>query len=92
MGLGVIATHATRVTDEMFMASARTLAQRVTEADLAQGSLYPPLASVREVSAHIATAVAEVAFAQNLATIERPDDLMEFVKAQMYDPTYHAYV
>ena len=92
VGLGVIATHATRVTDEMFMASARTLAQRVTEADLAQGSLYPPLASVREVSAHIATAVAEVAFAQNLATIERPDNLMEFVKAQMYDPVYRSYV
>jgi malate dehydrogenase (oxaloacetate-decarboxylating)(NADP+) len=92
VGLGVIATRATRVTDEMFMAAARSLAQQVTDEDLAQGSLYPPLAKVREVSAQIATAVAEVAFAQNLATVPRPDNLMQFVKSQMYDPSYLAYV
>ena len=92
VGLGVIATAATRVTDEMFMAAARSLAEQVTAADLAQGSLYPPLAQVREVSAKIATAVAEVAFAQNLASIPRPDDLMAFIKSQMYEPKYESYV
>jgi malate dehydrogenase (oxaloacetate-decarboxylating)(NADP+) len=92
VGLGVIATRATRVTDEMFMAAARSLAQQVTELDLAQGSLYPPLAKVREVSAQIATAVAEVAYAQDFATVLRPDNLMEFVKSQMYDPHYRSYV
>ena len=69
VGLGVIACHAARVTDSMFMASARMLAESVTEGDLAQGSLYPPLHSVREVSARIATAVAEVAYRYGLATI-----------------------
>jgi malate dehydrogenase (oxaloacetate-decarboxylating)(NADP+) len=92
VGLGVIATRSTRVTDQMFMAAARALAQQVTDLDLAQGSLYPPLAKVREVSAQIATAVAEVAYAQDLATVPRPDNLMEFVKSQMYDPYYRAYV
>ena len=38
-----------RITDEMFMAAARTLPSWSTEADLAQGSLYPPLSRVREV-------------------------------------------
>jgi malate dehydrogenase (oxaloacetate-decarboxylating)(NADP+) len=92
LGLGLIATRSTRVTDEMFMATARSLAQQVTDEDLAQGSLYPPLAKVREVSAQIATVVAEVAYAQNLAAVPRPDNLMEFVKSQMYDPHYRAYV
>ena len=92
VGLGVIATRSTRVTDAMFMAAARSLAAQVTDLDLAQGSLYPPLAKVREVSAHIATAVAEVAYAQDLATVPRPDNLMEFVKSKMYDPLYESYV
>jgi malate dehydrogenase (oxaloacetate-decarboxylating)(NADP+) len=92
VGLGVVACHASRVTDSMFMASARALAAAVTEADLAQGSLYPPLHSVRDVSARIAVAVAEVAFRDDLATIERPADLQTFVRSAMYDPHYPSYV
>ena len=91
VGLGVVATRSTRVTDQMFMASARALADQVTGEDLAQGSLYPPLAKVREVSARIAAAVAEVAYEQGLATVPRPDDIAAFVKAQMYEPSYPAY-
>jgi malate dehydrogenase (oxaloacetate-decarboxylating)(NADP+) len=92
VGLGVVSVGATRVTDEMFMAAARALALHTSEADLAQGSLYPPLNRVRGVSAHIAAAVAEVAYRDELATVERPDDLLEFMKSQMYDPQYVSYV
>ena len=91
VGLGVIAVHATRVTDDMFMAAARTLATYVSEDDLAQGSLYPPLNSVRGVSAHIAAAVAEVAFRSGLAGIGRPADLYELIRSQMYEPRYVSY-
>ena len=58
VGLGAIASGARLVTDEMFMAAAHTLAQLVSEDDLEQGSLYPALPRIREVSAHIAAAVA----------------------------------
>jgi len=91
VGLGVVAVRATRVTDEMFMAAARTLAEHVSEADLAQGSLYPPLNRVREVSAHIAAAVAEVAFRNGLAGMDRPEDLLDFMRSQMYEPRYAGY-
>jgi len=91
IGLGAIAVRAKRITDAMFLAAARTLADQVSGADLEQGSLYPPLADVRAVSAHIARAVAEVAFTQQLAGIERPADLLAHVKAQMYEPRYQAY-
>jgi malate dehydrogenase (oxaloacetate-decarboxylating)(NADP+) len=76
----------------MFMAAARTLAGTVREEDLAQGSLYPPLSRVREVSAKIAVAVAEIAFEQGLAGIARPEDLPGFIRGQMYDPHYVSYV
>jgi malate dehydrogenase (oxaloacetate-decarboxylating)(NADP+) len=88
VGLGAIVTGARRVTEPMFMAAARTLADLVTEADLAQGSLYPPLTQIREVSARIAAAVAEIAFRDKLASIPRPPDLLAFVKSQMYEPRY----
>jgi len=91
IGLGAIAVRAKRITDEMFLAAARTLADQVSGADLEQGSLYPPLADVRTVSAQIACAVAEVAFAQQAAGIERPADLLAHVKAQMYEPRYQTY-
>jgi len=91
MGLAAIAVRARRITDEMFLAAAQALAEQVTPADLDQGSLYPPLSAVRDVSAHIAAAVARVAFAQGVAGIDEPADLLAHVRAQMYDPHYASY-
>jgi malate dehydrogenase (oxaloacetate-decarboxylating)(NADP+) len=76
----------------MFLAAAQSLADQVPQSDLDQGSLYPALPRVREVSAHIAAAVAEVAFARGLAGVARPADIHAFVRSQMYDPTYRSYV
>jgi len=72
--------------------AARTLAAQVTEADLAQGSLYPPLPAIRDVSAHIATAVASVAYRRGIAGAPEPADLLAHVKAAMYEPRYATYV
>jgi malate dehydrogenase (oxaloacetate-decarboxylating)(NADP+) len=88
VGLGVIASGARRVTDEMFMAAARTLAAMVTEQDLAQGSLYPALPRIREVSAHIGAAVAEVAYRRGLSSVTPPADVLGYVSSRMYDPRY----
>jgi malate dehydrogenase (oxaloacetate-decarboxylating)(NADP+) len=70
------------------MAAAHTLAQLVTEADLEQGSLYPALPRIREVSAHIAAAVARVAYDRGLAPGPAPKDLLAYMQSQMYDPRY----
>ncbi len=92
VGLGVIASEATRVTDEMFYIAARILADLVTEEDLQMGRLYPDLKRIREVSLRIATGVAEVAFARNLTHMLRPADLTAHIRAVMFDPTYPDYV
>src|SRR4249920_400841 len=88
VGLGATAIGSRLVTDEMFMAAAHTLAYLVTLDDTEQGSLYPALPRIREVSAHIAVAVAEVAYKRGLATMPRPNNMMAFIESQMYDPQY----
>lgn len=92
VGLGAIVSEAERITDEMFFTAARTLANEVSESDLALGRVYPPLTRIREVSAKIAHDVAKVAYKRGLARLSRPDDLMAYVRSQMYEPVYKSYV
>ncbi|MGE5616822.1 MAG: NAD-dependent malic enzyme [Bacillota bacterium] len=88
VGLGVLASGAERVTDDMFLAAAGALCDRVTQADLDQGSLYPALSTGRDVSAHIAAAVAQVAYRDGIATTSEPPDLLGFLRDTMYQPRY----
>jgi malate dehydrogenase (oxaloacetate-decarboxylating)(NADP+) len=92
VGLSVVACGSKHVTDEMFMAAAKALASTVTPEELAQGRIYPTLTRIREVSALLAAAVSEVAFAQDLATIARPDDMVAYMRSQMFEPDYVSYV
>ena len=88
MGLGATACRARRISDEMFLVAAQTLADLVSEDDLAAGSVYPPLADMRNISLKVATAVAERAYASELAREPRPDDLERAIQESMYDSTY----
>ena len=92
VGLGIIESGARHVTNEMFFAAAKALAKEVSEDDLAEGSVYPPLPQIRDVSAVIASVVAEVAYERGLATVERPDDLLDYMKSRQYQPDYESYV
>ena len=91
VGLGVVACKARRVTNQMFLAAADTLAGMVAQTDLDQGSLFPPLSQMRAVSAAIATRVAELIFELGLASVPRPADTAAFIRAAMYDPSYPSY-
>jgi malate dehydrogenase (oxaloacetate-decarboxylating)(NADP+) len=92
VGLGVLACRSKFVTNEMFLAAARTLASLVGEDDLAKGRVYPPLTKIRQVSAAIAEATAEVAYKRGFAQEPRPKNLAKHIKAQMYQPDYKSYV
>ena len=92
VGLGVIACGARHVTDEMFFAAAKALANEVSEEDLAKGCVYPPLPKIRHVSAVIAAAVARVAYESGLATKPEPEDLLAYMKSQQYEPEYKSYI
>jgi malate dehydrogenase (oxaloacetate-decarboxylating)(NADP+) len=67
IGLAVYATRAKRVTDEMFIAAAHAVAEKVTQAELDIGLIYPPQSTIMETELHAAQRVAQVIFARGLA-------------------------
>ncbi|MBC8258662.1 MAG: NAD-dependent malic enzyme [SAR324 cluster bacterium] len=91
VGLGAVSCHSRSVTDSMFYVAAKTLSELVTREELEVGKLYPDLKTIREISSQIAAAVCKVAFEEGLAQIERPENMLEYVKERMYQPHYVPY-
>ena len=92
VGLGALACQTSQITDSMFLAAARVLANEVSEDDLSQGRVYPNLKHIRQVSLRIAVAVAEEAYRLNLTARPQPENLTEDIQSQMFEPVYHSYV
>ena len=90
VGLGALVAEATRVTDSMFTVAAQTLADLVSEADLAKGALFPPLTQLREVSARIAVAVVKEVNSLGLGTPIAEGDIVKAVDDAMWYPDYPA--
>jgi len=87
VGLGVIASGARRVTNEMFSAAARVLSEFSPILNCAQGPLFPPLESVREISYRVALAVGAEAVRAGLTT-RRLDSLEHAVMEKMWTSRY----
>jgi malate dehydrogenase (oxaloacetate-decarboxylating)(NADP+) len=86
IGLGAVASRARTLPDELFLTAARTLAGLVRQDDLDEGSLYPPLRRIRQLSLAIAASVATKAYEMNQAREKRPKNLRRHIKAMMYEP------
>jgi len=91
VGLGVIASGARRVTNEMFVAAARALAEFSPALDDPPAPLYPALEGVRGMSRCVALAVAAEACRLGLASISRPE-IKDRIAAKMWSPRYARYV
>jgi len=92
VGLGIMASGAQRVTDEMFFAAAKALSEKVTDEDLTLDRIYPALGRIREVSVSIAMAVAEVAYGLKLTDHPHPADLRGHIRSHMFSTEYPKYV
>jgi len=88
LGLGAISCNAKIIPEEFFFTAAKTLASLVSDNDIAQGALYPPLKDILSVSLEIAVAVAEKAYEMGLARDPRPHDIKKHIEEYLYDPTY----
>jgi malate dehydrogenase (oxaloacetate-decarboxylating) len=92
IGLGAIAAKARRISDGMFLAAARTIAEMSPAKHDPQANLLPPLVRSRELSFHVAMAVAKQALADGLAAVVSDQALSAAIKAKMWEPVYADYV
>ena len=91
VGLGVLASKATRVTNEMFVAAARVLAEYSPALTDKTAPLYPRLEDVRAVSVSVALAVGREAQRAGLAEETTDTELRQRIKSKMWAPKYREY-
>jgi malate dehydrogenase (oxaloacetate-decarboxylating) len=90
VGLGALAVGASRVSDGMFMAAARALANSSPARDNPKHNLLPPVGALREVALTVALAVALQAQKEGLAKEARTDQIDQRIRSQGMGPQISA--
>lgn len=80
--------EAREVSDAMFAAAARALADSVAAEELAEGSLYPSVSRLREVTRAVAIAVAGEAVESGIGRDLAEDRIAREVDEFMWEPEY----
>lgn len=91
IGLGVVASKAKLISDEMLMAASNALAAASPLVNTGQGSLLPPLAAIAEISREIAFEVGRVAMEQGLALEMSDDALRASIERNFWKAEYRPY-
>jgi len=91
IGLGVIASRAQRISDNMMMASSRALAECSPLARDGTGSLLPALSEIRSVSKLIAKAVYRQAIVDGYAVDVDDDAIDAKINSNFWEPEYREY-
>lgn len=91
IGLGVIASKARLISDEMLMAASNALAGASPMANTGEGGLLPPLTEIAYLSRNIAFAVAKVAMEQELALEMTDEALLDAIEKNFWKAEYRPY-
>ncbi|WP_395491018.1 NAD-dependent malic enzyme [Cedecea davisae] len=91
IGLGVIASGASRITDEMLMAASESLAQHSPLLQNGEGMVLPELKDIQKVSRDIAFAVAKIAQQQGVAVVTSAEALKQAIDDNFWLPEYRDY-
>ncbi|XP_026701083.1 NADP-dependent malic enzyme isoform X1 [Athene cunicularia] len=93
VALGVISCGLKHIGEDVFLTTAEVIAQQVSDENLQEGRLYPPLVTIQHVSLKIAVRIAEAAYRNNTAsTYPQPKDLEAFIRSQVYSTDYNSFV
>ncbi len=87
LGLGALIAQAREVTDDMISVAAATLAGCVTDAEVAEGLLFPSVTRLRDVARAVAVAVIKQALHEGVAMTAVPNPEAA-VAANMWEPVY----
>ena len=88
IGMAVFATQASRVTDDMFIEAAKAVADQVPSDLLEQGLLFPLQSNILESEIQTAARVAKLIFDSGLARVNRPADMVAWIREHVYRPGY----
>lgn len=91
IGLGVLASNATRVTDAMLMAASRALADCSPLATDGHGALLPNIDDIQGVSKCIAMEVGKAAQLQGVAMVTSEEALSKAIEQNFWRPQYRSY-
>jgi malate dehydrogenase (oxaloacetate-decarboxylating) len=91
IGLGAIASDARRISDRMFLAAARAVAEMSPARRNPEANLLPPLVDIRSLTFHVALAVAKEAQREGLADQLSDDATAAVIRAKMWEPAYASY-
>ena len=91
IGLGVIAVQATRVTDNMLIASSTALADCSPKLQDKNADLLPALNELQQVSRIIAFKVAKAAIADGVAALISDEQLQQNIEKNFWKPEYRDY-
>jgi malate dehydrogenase (oxaloacetate-decarboxylating)(NADP+) len=77
------------IPNETFLIAAQALAETVSQENINEGRLFPPLSQVREVSLRIAGKCADYFYQKGIATFKpEPQDKLAFMTSKQYDFNY----
>jgi malate dehydrogenase (oxaloacetate-decarboxylating)(NADP+) len=72
----------------MFIEAGQAVADQVPPELLNQGLLYPLQSNILEIEIQTAARVAKLVFDSGLARVERPADMVAFIRRHVYKPEY----
>uniref|UniRef100_A0A4W4E0K1 Malic enzyme n=1 Tax=Electrophorus electricus TaxID=8005 RepID=A0A4W4E0K1_ELEEL len=93
VALAVILSGVRHISDTVFLEAAKTLADQLTDEELSQGRLYPPLSKIREVSLQMAVKVVEYLYAKGMAfRYPEPLDKDAYVRSKVWNTNYESFL
>ncbi len=91
MGLGALVSKAAKVTSKMFLSASKALSALVTPEQRSQNMLLPNLKEIREVSFHVAKAVAIEARDSGIGRLLSDDEFERVIRKAQWEPHYYHY-